>query len=129
MKLPAHCSALGKTLLAALSEKSLENIIKEKGLPRFTDNSITDSNALKTELAQVRKRGHAIDHEEIEEGLKCVAAPLRDSRDEVLAAISISAPSERFNKETHSFTSKVTKTAREISNLIRKEKVTKDYCF
>ncbi len=50
MKLPAHCSALGKTLLAALSEETLENIIKEKGLSRFTGNTITAPNALKAEL-------------------------------------------------------------------------------
>ena len=121
MKLPAHCSGVGKTLLAALSEETLEKIIREKGLPRFTDNTITDLNDLKEELAQIRKQGYAIDNEEIEEGLKCSAAPILNSEGKVLAAISISAPSECFNREFSTFISMIKKTAKEISKLIRQK--------
>lgn len=126
-KLPAHCSGVGKTLLSALTEETLEKIIREKGLPRFTANTITDPNALKAELEQIQKRGYAIDNEEIEEGLKCAAAPLHDSDGKVLAAISISAPSESFNKEISTFVSTVKKIAQEISERISEHVVTKDY--
>ena len=119
MKLPAHCSGVGKVLLAALKEETLERIIREKGLLRLTGNTITDLKALKAELAQIRKQGYAIDNEEIEEGLKCAAAPLRNSDGEVVAAISISVPKERFDKETSGFVSKVKKTAQEMSALMR----------
>lgn len=118
--LPAHCSGVGKVLLAALSEKTLDEIVRERGLPRFTNNTITDLSALKTELAKIRKREYAIDNEEIEEGLKCAAAPLRDSEDKVVAAISISVPRERFDKETSGFISMVKKTAQETSRTIRR---------
>lgn len=117
-ELPAHCSGVGKVLLSALSEETLERIVRERGLPKFTDNTITDLNALKTELAQIRKKGCAIDNEEIEEGLKCAAAPLRDSEGKVVASISISVPRERFNKEIATFVSMVKKTAQEVSELI-----------
>lgn len=118
MELSAHCSGVGKVLLASVSEETLERIITERGLPRFTVNTITDLNALKTELAQIRKKGYAIDNEEIEEGLKCAAAPVRDSEGKVVAAISISVPRERFDKGVSTYISMVKKTAQEISNLI-----------
>ncbi len=118
--LPAHCSGVGKVLLAALSEKTLDEIIRERGLPRFTNNTITDLGALKTELAKIRKREYAIDDEEIEEGLKCAAAPLCDSGGRVVAAISMSVPRERFDKETSGFISMVKKTAQETSQTIRR---------
>jgi len=127
MKLPAHCSGVGKTLLADLSKDAMEKIIREKSLPRFTDNTITELNDLKAELAQIRKQGYAIDNEEIEEGLKCVASPLLNSEGKVLASISISAPSERFNLESSTYISKIKKTAKEISKLIRQKRITNDY--
>lgn len=117
-ELPAHCSGVGKVLLSALSEETLDRIVRERGLPQFTDNTITELSALKTELAQVRKKGYAIDNEEIEEGLKCAAAPLRDSEGKIVAAVSISVPRERFNKEISKFISMVKETARETSDLI-----------
>jgi DNA-binding IclR family transcriptional regulator len=126
-KLPAHCSGVGKTLLAALSEEDLEELIREKGLPRFTDNTITESNALKAELAKIRKQGYAIDNEEIEEGLKCAAAPLHDSEGNVVASISISVPKQRFDKEVSTYISEVKKTAKIVSHFMRREGLIKDY--
>ena len=118
MKLPAHCSGVGKVLLADLSEQGLEEIIREKGLPRRTANTITDPKKLRAELAQIRQQGYAIDCEEIEEGLECAAAPVRNSKGEVVAAVSVSVPRDRFNKETSMFVSKVEKTAQAISDLM-----------
>jgi DNA-binding IclR family transcriptional regulator len=127
MKLPAHCSGVGKVLLAYLPEEEIENVIREKGLQRFTPNTITDRDVLNVELAKVRKQGYAVDNEEIEEGLKCAATPLRDSKGQVMAAISISAPSERFNKEFSTYISMIKKTSKEISHYIRQNKVNDDY--
>ena len=126
-KLPAHCSGVGKTLLAALPEDALEQIIKEKGLPRFTNNTITELKALKAELTKVRKQGYAIDNEEIEEGLKCAAAPVRDSEGNVVAAISVSVPKERFDKEVFTYISQVKETSQKVSQFIRRQGVRKDY--
>lgn len=96
-RLPAHCSGVGKVLLASLPAETVSKIIQDKGLKRFTNNTITDIETLKIELARIRKQGYAVDNEEIEVGLKCVAAPLKYSKDEAIAAISISGPKERFS--------------------------------
>ncbi|MCX5803734.1 MAG: IclR family transcriptional regulator [Proteobacteria bacterium] len=99
MRLPAHCSGVGKVLLAALPIESLDRIIKEKGLSRLTDNTITNEKSLKAQLARVRKQGYAIDNEEIEIGLKCIAAPITDSKGNIIAAISVAGPKDRLKEE------------------------------
>ncbi len=116
-KLPAHCSGVGKVLLSALEEEALVKALLKKGLTRFTENTITELDALKLELTECGKRGYALDNEEIEEGLKCVAAPVHEEG-RIVAAISISAHSERFNKERSRYISIVMKTAKAISNAL-----------
>lgn len=96
-RLPIHCSGVGKAILAFLPDETVDEIIRERGLKRFTNNTITDIATLRIELARIRKQGYAIDNEEIEVGLKCIAAPLQYSKGEVIAAISISGPKERFS--------------------------------
>jgi DNA-binding IclR family transcriptional regulator len=125
-RLPAHCSGVGKVLLAGLAEEKLDQIVKEKGLKRFTGNTITDLPRLKREIAKFQELGYAIDDEEIEEGLKCAAAPLRDSKGDVLAAISVSVPKERFDKEGPRFISEVIKTGKDISEAFRKARLNGD---
>jgi DNA-binding IclR family transcriptional regulator len=98
-RLPAHCTGLGKVLLASLDKKSLDDIIKNIGLPRFTENTITSKDMLIKELKKVRESGFAIDNKEIEEGLCCVAAPIRNFKGEVIAAISVSIPAFRFTND------------------------------
>lgn len=122
-KLPCHCSGVGKMLLSDLPETELMDVIREWGLPEYTRNTITDMTRLKKELNLIQKQGYAIDNEEIENSLKCIAAPIRDSRQRVVAAISISAPKERFEREEVNFKSLVKNTARKISDrLSRYEK-------
>jgi len=98
-RLPAHCSGVGKILLSSLSEDELCRIIKERGLKRFTRNTIVNMNALKSELISIRKRGYAIDNEEVRVGLKCLAAPIRDANNQLIAAFSIAAPKERLGED------------------------------
>lgn len=96
-RLPAHCTGLGKALLAFLDEKSLNEIINTVGLRRFTKNTITDKKRLKEELNKVRGQGFAEDNEEIEGGLCCIAAPIRNYQGIVIAAISVSIPTFRMS--------------------------------
>lgn len=94
-RLPLHCTALGKVLAAGLEDALLVRIIKRVGLPAFTPNTITDLATLRREVEKVRKNGFALDNEEIEEGLMCVAAPVVDERGATCVAISISGPVSR----------------------------------
>ena len=95
-RLPGHCTGLGKVLLANLEEEQ-EKIIEEKGLPRFTENTITDKKKLREELSKVRHQGFAEDRGEHEKDVRCLAAPVKDHRGKVIAAISISLPAFRMN--------------------------------
>jgi IclR family KDG regulon transcriptional repressor len=97
-RLPAHCTALGKVLLAQLSDDELNEVVTRKGLPKLTENTITDPVALRRHLEEVRLRGYATDMEERQAGGQCVAAPIRDSSGQVVAAVSISVPSVRMNE-------------------------------
>ena len=96
---PAHCTSVGKALLAYQPAEVIQQVI-DNGLKRYTERTIVDSAALIAELATVRQKGYAIDDEEIEVGLRCVAAPIRDHTGQVTAAISVAAPVQRMSKKT-----------------------------
>ncbi|RCX19353.1 IclR family transcriptional regulator [Anaerobacterium chartisolvens] len=93
-----YCTGIGKAMLAYLPEEKIEEYCN-RPLPAFTENTITDSEELKRELARIRKSGYAIDCMEHEFGIKCIAVPVFDKSGAVCAAISISGPSLRFTNE------------------------------
>jgi DNA-binding IclR family transcriptional regulator len=93
---PIHATALGKAMLAYKSGEDLERIFL-RGCQRFTEKTITDIDAMRKELNSIRSTGYSLDDEEGIRGLRCLAAPIWDSRNEVIAAISISATRAFFN--------------------------------
>ena len=113
----AHSSAVGKILLSHLADEELNNLIKEKGLPKRTENTLTDPVQLKDHLRAVRTQGYAVDDEENERGIRCVAAPIYNETGKAVAAISISAPAFRVTKKVIQETLKkeVMETAFKIS--------------
>jgi DNA-binding IclR family transcriptional regulator len=114
---PAHSCAVGKVLLADLPEEALNNFIKEKGLPKRTENTITNFTHLKEHLNLVRVQGYAIDDEENEKGIRCVAAPIRNEIGKAVAAVSISGPAFQVTKKVvqESLRKEVMETAIKIS--------------
>jgi DNA-binding IclR family transcriptional regulator len=114
---PAHSSAVGKVLLSHLNEEELNLLIKEKGLPKRTENTITDPIQLKEHLKFVRTQGYAIDDEENERGIRCIAAPIFNEASRAVAAVSISGPAFRVTKKVIQETLKkeVMETAYQIS--------------
>ena len=95
---PLHCTALGKVLLAYLPEGERKKILGKKVLPQLTENTITGKRELEKELGKVREQGFALDREENEKDVRCVAAPIRNYQGEVIAALSISSPAFRIDK-------------------------------
>ncbi len=91
-RVPVYCSALGKTLLAGLSEPELENIVQNCDFRPFTANTLTNRQALMNQLDAVRANSYAVDDEEHEKGVRCLSAPVWDYRGKVVAAISITGP-------------------------------------
>jgi IclR family KDG regulon transcriptional repressor len=96
---PAHSSAVGKMILANFSEEELRSFFKEKSLLRRTENTITDPIQLREHLKSVRKQGYAVDDEENEKGIRCVAAPIYNEIGKTVAAISITGPAFRVTKK------------------------------
>lgn len=116
-RVPLHCTGVGKAFLAFKSEEEIERLIEERGLQRFTANTITDYEALEKELNKIRENGFAIDNEEIQEHLMCVAAPIFNYLGEVVGAISIAGPKVRMGDEDNikKIAARVKETAQMIS--------------
>lgn len=98
-KQPLHCTAVGKCVLAFLSEEEINDKVKRMCFDRFTENTITDPEEFIKSLEKVRELGYAEDNEELEIGLHCVAAPILNKYNVPFAAISLSGPKARMNDE------------------------------
>jgi DNA-binding IclR family transcriptional regulator len=99
-RLPAHCTSVGKMLLASLPEHELSARVPDDAeLPGMTANSITDPAALREALVGIRRRGIAVETRESNPDVSCVAAPVRDRSGRVVAALSISVPMIRWSDE------------------------------
>lgn len=96
MRVPLQTTALGKTILANRPREEVEELLDRRGLPEYTENTISDREELFDVLDQVRERGYAFDDEERIEGIRCVAAPITDENDRAIAAVSVSAPKSRM---------------------------------
>jgi DNA-binding IclR family transcriptional regulator len=95
---PLHCTAIGKVLLAFQSPDFIRETF-ERGLPEFTDKTVTRREAVLEMLDDVRNRDYAIDDEESEPGLRAIAAPVRNHNGLVIAALGVAAPVQRMNKK------------------------------
>lgn len=93
---PFNCTALGKVLISFLPKNERERIYKKVGLIKSTKNSIIDKESFEKEVKKVKTRGYALDNEEYEIDVSCIAAPVYNHRGQVIAALSISGPSYRF---------------------------------
>ncbi|MDQ2055586.1 MULTISPECIES: IclR family transcriptional regulator [Halobellus] len=91
-----HCTALGKSILSQLSADEIDAIIARHGLPQRTNKTISSREELFDELETIREEGVAFDDEEILQGLRCIAAPIKHPNGSVCGAISISGPTSRF---------------------------------
>lgn len=98
-RVAAHCTSLGKILLAFSSAELVNRVIKEGGLSVYTENTITDPVEFKEHLNKVKKQGYAIDNEEQEEGIRCIGGPIFDYKGDIIAAFSIAGPTIRLTEE------------------------------
>lgn len=93
---PLHCTAMGKIHLA-YGDSSLQKRIMDSKLEAFTEQTITAPSELLAELERVREHGYALDDEEISRGLTCIGAPIFGLNGEVIAALSLTAPSHVYD--------------------------------
>lgn len=99
-KLFAHCTALGKVLLAHLDQEQLDRLFPPRvALPTYTSKSLSNTDQLRRKLAEVRRDGYALDMEEFRNEVVCIAMPYRDMNKRVVAAISVTAPAFRMSTQ------------------------------
>jgi len=98
-RVPLHASGVGKAIFAAMPDDEIEAILKVKGLPRITGNTITSPETMWAAIRVIRQRGWSFDDEEHALSTRCVAAPIYNEHAEVLGAISLAGPSSRLPDE------------------------------
>lgn len=98
-RIPLYCSGVGKALLAELPDPQIRTVWDSSEIRRLTPHTITSFDALMERIGEVRERGYALDDEENEEGVRCIAVSLRDYHKEPVYALSISAPVGRMTDE------------------------------
>ncbi len=98
VRLPMHCTAAGKAILAYLPEAEVEKFYREEGLAARTSKSITSLTVLLQELAHIRIQGYAVDDGEMESGGRCIGVPILNSKGRPIAAISITGPVDRVTE-------------------------------
>jgi DNA-binding IclR family transcriptional regulator len=113
VSLPAHCTAIGKALLAGLSDEQVERLLPER-LPAETTNTITDRAELLADLERVRASEVAYDREELTIGISAVGAAIRDAGS-VVAALSIPVPTARFAGQEERLAEMLLRTCTEVS--------------
>ncbi len=96
---PLYCTGVGKLFLLNDTHEELEQYFQRTPIVRYTDHTITTLAELETELQTIRANGFAYDNEECDRGARCIAAPVRNYTGRVVAAISVTAPSQRMTAE------------------------------
>ncbi len=96
---PLYCTGVGKALLAYQPDYRVAQFLREQQLRALTPSTITDPDRLRAELQEIRALGLAHDREEIEVGLRCVAAPVLGANGQVVAAVSVAGPAERYSED------------------------------
>lgn len=114
-RFPAHAGALGKVLLAAQAPYTLAHLLEGQKLTALTPNTISSHQRLEQELEQIRDRGYASDHEEMLQGLCCVAAPIYDYDGHVLAAMSLTVPASRLLSREDQYIEIIMRAAQNVS--------------
>jgi IclR family KDG regulon transcriptional repressor len=113
---PLYCTALGKSMLSGMAEDQIRKLYQGVQLKAFTDRTITSTDDLVIEIETTRRRGWSLDDEEYEQGLRCIGAPIRDYRDEVIAAVSTSGYASVITRErVDEIADYVVRAARDIS--------------
>lgn len=120
-RLPAYPTSMGRVLLSGLSDSQIDDYIERTRLEGLTPRTVTDPDELRSAIDEVRAKGFALVDQELEEGVRSIAAPIFNSRREIIAAINISCHASRVTLEQirGDFRPKLAATANEISRLAR----------
>lgn len=120
-RLPAYATSMGRVLLAGLSDEELDYYIRRTRRDKLTPHTVTDRERFRSVVLQCRDDGFALVDQELEEGVRSIAAPVKNGRGEVIAAMNVSCHASRVDVETmlREFKPKLLGTALEISRRVR----------
>ena len=119
---PLHAGSAGKVLLAYLPEEERRKILAQAGMPKITPNTITNTEELEKQLAQIRKQGYAVSRQERTDFLSSISAPIKDYRGKVIAVVCLDGPTFRFtNHNIRKFKQLLLATTESISREIGHE--------
>ena len=96
---PFYCTEVGKVIAASMDGNTLRDYFKNAEIKQYTSNTISDQDEMTRQLSSIAELGYAVDDEELDIGVKCIGAPIRDYTKRVIGAVSVSAPSMRFTAE------------------------------
>lgn len=117
---PAYCTGVGKAILAHLPQAELDHALQMQSYHRFTDNTLTSAEALRTDLAQIRAEGVSFDREEHEPGIICIAQPILHEGEHVMGALSITTTTARASLDSlRSYEPAMRRAARDIASAMR----------
>lgn len=119
-----HCTGVGKMILSGLDAEHVDEIINKTNLPKFTNNTLVTREALLTELDTIQEQGYSLDKEEHETGIYCIAAPIYDYTEKIVAGISVSGPINRVKSNIDSgyYKDEILKTSQLISQALGSNK-------
>jgi IclR family acetate operon transcriptional repressor len=117
MRAPLYCTGTGKVMLAFKDREFAEPVLAAP-MRRFTPKTIVTRSGLESELATIRKNGYCVDNEEMEEGVRCLAVPIFDRRNDCIGAMSVSGPTTRMTPER---VEKLSITARAIASELSRQ--------
>ena len=123
--MPLFAGAVGKVFLASMDAEQAAKIVKSKGLPQFTDNSIVDSELYYQELKQVRQKGYAVDDEEYILGVRAVASPIKGLGQLKSAIWVVGFKASLDEKKMQTLTKETQKAAETISRRIQEQLLNK----
>lgn len=98
-RMDLHATAVGKALLAYLPDREILLLIRDHGLPRYNENTITSLRRLKEEMAKIRHLGYSLEDEEGEIGFRCIGSPIFDHSGKLVAAISVAGTTAQITPE------------------------------
>lgn len=107
MRKPIYCTAMGKAMMAHMTEEEVRKIWNESDVQNLTPNTMVDFSKVKENLKDIRVKGYAMDDQEVEEGIRCIGTILKDHKSEICGAISISGSIISFTEDKISHFSKV----------------------
>jgi IclR family KDG regulon transcriptional repressor len=107
MRKPIYCTAMGKAMMAYMNEEDIQKIWDESDVKKLTPNTMVDFSKLQEKLKDIRVKGYAMDDQEVEEGIRCVGTILKDYKNGICGAISISGSIISFTEDKTSYFSKI----------------------